>query len=116
MRRGEALLAVADSHNGAVFLLDEIFRGTNNIESVSVTAAVVSHLADRAPVVMCTHNLVLAPLLETRLEPLRIVRGVAQSDALKLECGVIAETNGIEMMNDYEIPGSVRLNARVVHD
>jgi hypothetical protein len=116
MRRGEALLAVAEISNGAVFLLDEIFRGTNNIESVSVTAAVVSHLADRAMVVMSSHNLVLAPLLETRLEPLRIVRGASQSDALKLESGVIAETNGIEMMNDYDIPGSVRFNARVVHD
>jgi DNA mismatch repair ATPase MutS len=116
MRRGETLLAVADRPSRAVFILDEIFRGTNNIESVSVTAAVVSHLADRALVVMSSHNLVLAPLLESRLEPLRIVRGDAQSDTLKLERGVIAETNGIKMMDDYAISERVRLNARIVHD
>jgi DNA mismatch repair ATPase MutS len=116
MRRGETLLAVADRPNGAVFILDEIFRGTNNIESVAVSAAVVSHLADKALVVMSSHNLVLAPLLETRLESLRIVRGDAQADTLKLERGVIAETNGIKMMDDYAISESVRINARVVHD
>jgi hypothetical protein len=116
MRRGETLLAVADGPKKVVFILDEIFRGTNNIESISVTAAVVSNLADRALVVMSSHNLVLAPLLASRLEPLRLVRGGLHSDELKLEPGVIAETNGIQMMDDYAIAEEVRSNARVVHD
>lgn len=116
MRRGETLLAVAERPNGAVFILDEIFRGTNNIESVSVTAAVVSELADSALVVMSSHNLVLAPLMESRLEPLRIIKGGPRLDTLELEHGVIAETNGIQMMNNYEISERVRAKARIVHD
>ena len=45
MRRAETLLRVADQPHGAVFLIDEIFRGTNNAESVAAATAVLSHLA-----------------------------------------------------------------------
>ena len=63
MRRAETLLRVADQPHGAVFLIDEIFRGTNNAESVAAAAAVLSHLAQKALVIVSTHNVVLAPLV-----------------------------------------------------
>jgi hypothetical protein len=114
MRRGEHLLSIGKGNKNVVFILDEIFRGTNNIESVAVTAAVVSQLAAHSMVVLSSHNLVLAPLLESHLEALRVVRDSANQ--LTIESGVLVETNGIDMMKNYNIPKSVFQNARLIHE
>ena len=112
MRRAETLLRVADEPQGAVFLIDEIFRGTNNAESVAAAAAVLSHLAQKAWVIVSTHNAVLAPLLQAQLQPLRLVK---EGDALVLEPGVLVQTNGLQMMENYDFPASVRDVATQVH-
>ena len=101
------------SHKESRYSLDEIFRGTNNIESVAVTAAVVSQVAAHSMVVMSSHNLVLAPLLESHLEALRIMRYSANQ--LAIESGVLVETNGINMMKHYNIQESVFENAKISH-
>ena len=112
MRRAETLLRVADQHHGAVFLIDEIFKGTNNAESVAAAAAVLSHLAQKALVFVSTHNTVLAPLLQAQLEPLRLVK---HGNTLALEPGILAQTNGLQMMQNYAFPDSVRHTAAQVH-
>ena len=112
MRRAETLLRVADQHHGAVFLIDEIFKGTNNAESVAAAAAVPSHLAQKALVIVSTHNTVLAPLLQAQLEPLRLVK---HENTLALEPGILAQTNGLQMMQNYAFPDSVRHTAAQVH-
>lgn len=112
MRRAETLLRVADQPHGAAFLIDEIFRGTNNAESVAAAAAVLSHLAQRALVIVPTHNTVLAPLLQAHLEPLRLVK---DGNTLALEPGVLVHTNGLQMMQNYAFPESVHHAAAQVH-
>jgi hypothetical protein len=112
MRRAETLLRVASQPQGAVFLIDEIFRGTNNAESVAAAAAVLSHLAHKALVIVSTHNVVLAPLLQTQLKPLRLVK---DNNTLELEPGVLVHTNGLKMMENYDFPASVRDVAGRVH-
>ena len=112
MRRAETLLRVADQPQVAVFLIDEIFRGTNNAESVAAAAAVLSHLAQKALVIVSTHNGVLAPLLQPWLEPLRLLK---EGSILVLEPGVLVHTNGLQMMENYDFPASVRSAAAEVH-
>lgn len=112
MRRAETLLRVADQPHGAVFLIDEIFRGTNNAESVAAAAAVLSHLAQKACVIVSTHNVVLASLLQAQFTPLRLVK---ESGTLGLEPGVLVHTNGLQMMESYDFPASVRDVAAQVH-
>lgn len=92
LRRARELLAVPD---GAIYLIDEIFRGTNHVESVSAAAAVLDTLAARSLVVVASHHLELASLLAHRLDPCCIKRTGA---ALALEHGVLAETNGIALL------------------
>lgn len=116
MRRCETLLAAAERPTGAVFILDEIFRGTNHVESVSAAAAVINQLANRALVVVSSHHLVLAPLLQPKLDALRMVRKPAGTGSLRLEAGLLLETNGIHMMERYAIPEQVRATAVQVHD
>lgn len=116
MRRCETLLAVAERPTGAVFILDEIFRGTNHVESVSAAAAVINQLASRALVVVSSHHLVLAPLLHPKLDALRMVSDPPITGLLRLEPGLLLETNGIHMMERYAIPEQVRATAVQVHD
>lgn len=112
LRRAETLLKVSSQPTGAIFLIDEVFRGTNNLESVAAAAAVIHRLAGTSLVIVSSHNLVLAPLLSTRLDPMRIVR----QTTLRLEPGVLAETNGIRMMDTYEFDDTIRADAKRVFD
>ncbi len=114
MRRAKALLDAAGRPGGAVFLVDEIFRGTNHLESVACAGAVLHRLAAAGPVLVSTHNAVLAPLMRARLAPLRVTR--TREGALALEPGVLQEPNGIAMMARYAIDDAVRADARRVHD
>ena len=46
-----------------LLLIDEIFRGTNTVERLSASAAVLSYLADRATVLVTTHDIELGDML-----------------------------------------------------
>lgn len=118
MRRAKTLLDAAQTPGGAVFLIDEIFRGTNHLESVACAAAVLHRLAASGLVLVSSHNAVLAPLMRARLAPLRVTRASADKPAaaLALEPGVLREPNGIAMMERYGLDVNVREDARRVHD
>lgn len=64
------LVRDAGGETPCLFLLDEVFRGTNAIERISAARAVLHHLA-RAPhfVIAATHDLELVGLLGDRYEP-----------------------------------------------
>lgn len=96
LRRARELLALADSAEPALFMIDEIFRGTNHLESISAAAAVLHTLAARHLVIVSSHNLVLAPLLEDCLAPWCVRRDA--SGALLLAPGVLQATNGIALL------------------
>jgi hypothetical protein len=46
-----------------LFLIDEIFRGTNTIERIAISAATLRHLSRRNMVLVTTHDVELQPLL-----------------------------------------------------
>jgi DNA mismatch repair ATPase MutS len=95
LRRARELLAASQRTQAAVYLVDEIFRGTNHVESVSAAAAVLDVLAERGLVIVSSHHLLLAPLLAHRLEPSFIDRAGGE---LRLAPGVLAQTNGVELL------------------
>jgi hypothetical protein len=95
LRRAKELLAAADGPHPGICLIDEIFRGTNHVESVSAAAAVLDTLAAKSLVVVSSHNLVLATLLAHHLDPYFISLG---HDVMQLEAGVLAHTNGIALL------------------
>ena len=96
LRRARELLALAGSGAPALFLIDEIFRGTNHLESVAAAAAVLHTLAAQHPVLVSSHNLVLGPLLEDCLAPWCVRRDA--HGALLLAPGVLQITNGIALL------------------
>lgn len=112
LRRASELILYAKHSAGAIFIIDEIFRGTNHLESVSAAAAVLRALSAHCPVLVSSHNLVLAPLLANNLEP----RYVSMTDAgaLAVLPGILEETNGIALMQRYEFGALVQKDAEKI--
>jgi DNA mismatch repair ATPase MutS len=108
LRRAGELLQAAQSGIDAVYLIDEIFRGTNHLESVSAAAAVLDALAARALVLVSSHNLILASLLRHRLDPYCIAR---EGEALVMRTGVLLDTNGVALLGAQGFPPEVAQKA-----
>jgi hypothetical protein len=112
LRRAQELLALA-ARGPAVFIIDEIFRGTNHLESISAATAVLHTLAERGTVIVSSHNLVLAPLLEDRLAPWCVSR---VDGRLQLSPGVLRETNGIALLGTRGFDDAISAKANRVFD
>ena len=94
LRRARELLTASGDPAG-ICLIDEVFRGTNHLESVSAASAVLESLAARDLVLVSSHNLVLARILAGKFEPFRID---TSSGAPALKPGVLREPNGIALL------------------
>ena len=114
LRRARELLAAADGPHPGICLIDEIFRGTNHIESVAAAAAVLDALAGKGMIFVSSHNLVLASLLAHRLAPWCVA--LDEGGALALRPGVLAHTNGIALLAERDFGGAVQANAGKVFD
>ncbi|MEJ7807369.1 MAG: DNA mismatch repair protein MutS, partial [Telluria sp.] len=114
LRRAKELLAAADGPHPGVCIIDEIFRGTNHLESVSAAASVLDVLAAKGVVLVSSHNLVLAPLLAHRFDPMCVVRNGA--GVLTLGPGVLAHANGIALLSERGLGSTVEAKAGRVFD
>ena len=94
LRRARELLDAGGNPPG-ICLIDEVFRGTNHLESVSSAAAVLESLSARDLVLVSSHNLVLARILGDKLEPFRID---TSGGAPRLVPGVLRDPNGIALL------------------
>ncbi|SFV07617.1 MutS-related protein [Pseudoduganella namucuonensis] len=112
LRRARELLALA-AKGPALFIIDEIFRGTNHLESVSAAAAVLDTLARSGTVLVSSHNLVLAPLLEHALAPLCVGE---EGGRLRVRPGVLARTNGIALLAERGFGPAIESKALSVHN
>jgi hypothetical protein len=114
LRRAKELLALAERPQPALFLIDEIFRGTNHLESISAAAAVLHTLADGGLVMVSSHNLVLAPLLVRSLAPWCV--SLSADGALQLAPGVLAQTNGLALLAARGFGADIEARAGRVFD
>lgn len=116
LRRAGELLAAADGPHGGIYIIDEIFRGTNHLESVSAAASVLDALAAKGMVIVSSHNLVLASLLEHRLAPWCVTAPGGDVRRLALVPGVLAHTNGIALLAARGFGARIEGNAAKVFD
>ncbi|MGV7208094.1 MutS-related protein [Oxalobacteraceae bacterium A2-2] len=115
LRRAQELLALSQQ-GAALFLIDEIFRGTNHLESVSAAAAVLDTLAQSGRVIVSSHNLVLASLLADSLEPWCVSAPDGDRGRLQLRPGVLQDTNGLALLATRGFDPGIQSKARRVHD
>jgi hypothetical protein len=114
LQRARELLAIAGGPHRGTYVIDEIFRGTNHLESVSAAAAVLDVLAANSMVIVSSHNLILASLLEHRLAPFCVA--LDESGALMLRPGLLAHTNGIALLAQRGFGAGIEANAAAVFD
>ncbi|MFA9217405.1 MAG: hypothetical protein ACEQSK_09890 [Sphingomonadaceae bacterium] len=115
LRRAQQLLALGE-RGPALFVIDEIFRGTNHLESVSAAAAVLHTLAARGTVLVSSHNLVLASLLEDRLSPWCVSAPDGARTRLTLARGLLADTNGLALLSARGFDPAISAKAARVFD
>lgn len=113
LRHAHDMLMRAHGQHRCLYLIDEIFRGTNHLESVSGAAAVLDELTRHGWVIVSSHNLVLATLLGHRLEPLFVE---PLGGRLQLRPGVLQQTNGLTLLAERGFGPSIEANAAKVYD
>nr|WP_315254059.1 DNA mismatch repair protein MutS [uncultured Duganella sp.] len=112
LRRGQELLALA-AQRPAVFIIDEIFRGTNYLESVSAAGAVLHELAQQGRVLVASHHLVLASLLSDCLNPWCVSR---VDGRWQLARGLLVDTNGIALLAERGFAPAITAKANRIHN
>lgn len=114
LKRARQLLDAAAKPAGAIVLIDEMFSGTNHLEAVAAASSVLDELAARALVVVSSHHLQLVPLLRESLVPVRVVWSASDPDQVVVEAGVLAETNGLSLLESHRDSRSLADRARGV--
>ena len=109
--RARELLNYSKIHNGAIFLIDEIFRGTNYVDSVATAAAVLHELSLSATVIVSSHNLALSAIVSEQFRALRLERDKSKG-MVRLVEGLLIDTNGISLLSDYNFDGDVQARAK----
>jgi len=108
VRRVRDLVRAAKSGRPHLFLLDELFRGTNTIERIAAGKAVLTHLA-RGPHVtlVSTHDIELVPLLAASHAPYHFREEVADGSLVfdyRLRPGPSSTRNAIALLASAGYP------------
>jgi hypothetical protein len=115
VRRVGELIEAADGTTSRLFLLDELFRGTNTLERIAAGKAVLARLA-RGPhlVAVASHDLELVPLLDGAYVPYHfreeIAGGVLSFD-YRLRPGPSSTRNAIALLAWAAYPPEVVADA-----
>lgn len=114
LKRAREMLRSSEGRHKGIYIVDEIFRGTNHLESVSAAAAVIHALAGNALVIVSSHNLVLSALLEKWLTPLRIESHGSEFTSMTVGPGVLDDPNGIHLLSTTGFDSKISENANGV--
>lgn len=111
VRRVRELVRAAEDGRPHLFLLDELFRGTNTIERIAAGKAVLSHLA-RGPHVtlVSTHDIELVPLLSDSHAPYHFRESVSDGALVfdyRLRPGPSSTRNAIALLASAAFPESL---------
>jgi hypothetical protein len=114
------LVHAADNENPHLFVIDEIFRGTNTVERVAAARAVLQRLASNDHIVLAaTHDLELLPLLGNAWDFHHFRESIDDgtlSFDYRLRPGPTSTHNAIRLMELYGFPQDVVAEARSTVD
>lgn len=114
LRRARELLC-QPGDGTRLYLIDEIFRGTNYLESVSAAAAYLQRLAELGIVIVSSHNTVLAPILADKYASRYLAIDERTRQPVLLP-GVVAKTNGIGLLTAHGFDEAVEADALKVFE
>jgi len=113
------LIDESDSSAPNLFLLDEIFKGTNTIERLSAGKAVLSYLvkSDNNIVFVSTHDMEFTELLCDTYELYHFTELIQNDDIsfdYKLKSGAVFTTNAIRILEINKYPRKIIEEAREI--
>jgi len=112
------MIEVSDSSYFNLFLLDEIFKGTNTVERISAGKAVLSHLAKgKNMVFVSTHDIELTDLLSNEYELYHFSETVGEQSVAfdyQLKKGKLKNRNAIKILAMNQYPQSIIEEANLI--
>jgi hypothetical protein len=115
-----SLVNAATESTPHLFVIDEIFRGTNTVERVAAARAVLAAIGNSNHIVLAaTHDLELLQLLDDQWEFYHFRESVTDGQLhfdYRIHHGPTSTHNAIRMMEVYGFPGDVVADARRVAD
>ena len=112
------LISESESEDQSLFLLDEIFKGTNTVERISSGKAVLSYLNQNDNIVFAaTHDLELTEFLNKSYKYLHFTETIENdkfSFDYKLKEGVLLNTNAIRILEINDFPKQLTEEAKAI--
>ncbi len=109
------LLRESVSGNQNLFVLDEVFKGTNTTERVAAAKAILAYLnSENNIVVVSTHDLELAELLMDQFDLYHFTETIDESDIQfdhKLRHGPLTSANALRMLERSNFPAQILAEA-----
>ncbi|MBO2011718.1 MutS-related protein [Hymenobacter negativus] len=104
----------AENEGGYLFILDELFKGTNTVERIAATQAVLAYLQPRSLVVASTHDGELGALLHPAFTEYHFSETVTEADwyfDYLLKPGPLTTRNAIRLLARAGYPDAIVQNA-----
>jgi DNA mismatch repair ATPase MutS len=110
------MIAESRGNSACIFLLDELFKGTNTIERIAAGKAVLDYLnASPSLVFISTHDLELVDHLSDTFNSYHFTEVIVQDSILfdyKIKEGVLKTTNAIRLLELLDFPAEIISEAR----
>lgn len=113
-----SLIAETEQPHQSLFILDEVFKGTNTIERIAAAKAILSYLNRRDNIVIVsTHDIELADMLHDEYDLYHFTETI-ESDELhfdhKLKPGQLTTRNAIKLLELANYPTDITNEARQI--
>ena len=113
-----SLIAEVDSTHQNLFILDEVFKGTNTVERIAAAKAILSYLNRGSNiVVVSTHDIELAGMLSSEYELYHFAETI-ENDKLhfdhKIKPGQVQTRNAIRLLELSNYPSDIINEARQI--
>ena len=106
-----SLIEATESHDQNLFILDEVFKGTNTIERIAAAKAILSHLTRKQNLTfVATHDIELSNLLEKEYELYHFTETIANDELIfdhKLKEGPLKTKNAIKILEMSNYPKKI---------
>ena len=110
------LIKASDTDIQHLFVLDEVFKGTNTIERIAAAKAILSYLNRNDHIVLVsTHDLELADLLQNEYDLYHFEEQVADNELFfdhLIKKGKLTKRNAIKILEISGYPDAILTDAR----
>lgn len=108
---------LSNTNNKYIFLIDEIFRGTNTIERLASSTAVLKFIEKDNFVFVTTHDIELQELLQNSFLMYHFSEQIKNDNLFfdyKIKTGVCSSGNAIKLLDLMEYPSSITDEANII--